>query len=219
LTGSTRTRAALVVALLGAGAAAPAGAQIVLEEFSYDQLRPSGLQADIGFLNSTDLEQTAVGGLRLDFGRFAPRVRVLLGVSFYQADFDARAIARFEERLRAIVIDPSGDDTVRIGRVTWSDVVADADLQYALSEGTLGVVFAGLGVSVHVRNGFGPAINGSFVEDALDGVTAGLNGMVGAEVKLGGPWRFTAEVRGVLSSELSTMSARFGAMYRFPDAP
>ena len=190
----------------------------MLEEFSYDHLRPSGLQADLGFLGSNDLEQTVVGGVRLDVGRFAPRFRVLLGLSYYRSDFDAAATARFEARLREIVIDPSGDDTIRVGRVSWADVVADADLQYALFESAAGALFAGAGIGVHIRNGSGSGIAGTFVEDALDGVAAALNLMIGGELRLAPAWRATVDARGVLSSELSTGSLRVGVMYRFPGA-
>ena len=204
----------LSATLCAAGTALPARAQNLLEQFSYDQLRPSGVEVDVGFINSNDLEQTAVGGVRLDFGRFAPRVRVLFGLSYFKSDFDDAAIARFAASLDSVV-NPGTPDTIQLGEIAWADIVLDADLQYALSEGPRGAVFAGAGLSVHVRNGSGSAIDGTFVEDALDGVTAGLNGMVAGELTLRGPWRLTSELRGVVSSELSTFSARFGVMYRF----
>jgi hypothetical protein len=216
LTGSTSRRIACLAAL--AVAPATLRAQAVLEQFSYDALRPTGLQVDAGVLISGDLENTIVAGVRLDGGRLAPRFRVLVGLSYFRSDFDASATARFEQRLRDIVIDPSGDDTISVGRVTWADVVADLDVQYALTESAAGAVFVGGGISVHFRNGSGPAIAGTFVEDALDEIGAGLNAMIGGELRLAGPWRATAEARGVVASGLSSASLRVGAMYRFPEA-
>lgn len=216
MTGSTSRRIACLAAL--GLAPATLGAQAVLEQFSYDALRPTGLQVDAGVLVSGDLENTIVGGVRLDGGRLAPRFRVLVGLSYFRSDFDASATARFEQRLRDIVIDPSGDDTISVGQVTWADVVADLDLQYALTESAAGAVFVGGGISVHFRNGSGPAIAGTFVEDALDEIGAGLNAMVAGELRLVGPWRGTAEVRGVVASGLSSASLRVGVMYRFPEA-
>jgi hypothetical protein len=214
LTASTRR-----ISCLAALALAPTalGAQAVLEQFSYDALRPTGLQVDAGMLVSGDLENTIVGGVRLDGGRLAPRFRVLVGLSYFRSDFDTRATARFEQRLGQIVIDPSGDDTISVGRITWSDIVADLDLQYALTESPAGAVFVGAGVSAHFRNGSGAAIAGTFVEDALDDIGAGLNGMLAGEVRLVGPWRGTAELRGVVASGLSSASLRLGVMYRFPE--
>lgn len=215
MTGSIR-RIACIAAL---GLAPTAlGAQAVLEQFSYDALRPTGLQVDAGMLVSGDLENTIVGGVRLDAGRLAPRFRVLVGLSYFRSDFDTRATARFEQRLREIVIDPSGDDTITVGRITWADIVADLDIQYALTETRAGAVFVGVGASAHVRNGSGAAIAGTFVEDALDEIGAGFNAMLGGEVRLMGPWRGAAELRGVLASGLSSASLRVGVMYRFVES-
>jgi hypothetical protein len=74
--------------------------------------------------------------------------------------------------------------------------------------------YLGTGVSIHLRNGSGPAINGTFVEDALDVITAGLNATMGFEFNLSHAWRFTLDGRGMLSSGLRTASLRTGIMYR-----
>ncbi len=76
--------------------------------------------------------------------------------------------------------------------------------------------YLGVGLSVHLMNGSGAAINGTFVEDALDGVSAGLNGTLGFEIATSPTWRFTVEARGVLATQLSTGSLRLGLMYRLP---
>ena len=67
---------------------------------------------------------------------------------------------------------------------------------------------------MHVRNGGGAAINGTFVEDALDVITAGLNGTIAFEFNLSHAWRFTVDGRGTLSSGLKAASLRTGVMYR-----
>lgn len=189
-------------------------AQGVLNQFSYDNLRLSGIQLDAGPLGSSDLTGAVVAGLRLDYGMIAPRVRVLLGLSYFRSEFDAQARARFEQRIRQFVIDPAGDDTIRVGRIFWSDITGDLDLQYAIPQGRGVTAYVGLGASVHLRNGTGAAIKGTFVEDALDEVAAGLNASIGAEFSLSKAWRFTLDGRGVISSGLSTVSLRSGIMYR-----
>lgn len=198
------------------GLAPGLAAQRVLQEFSYDNLRPSGLQADLGALGASRLQGTMVGGVRLDYGLVAPRVRVLLGLSYFRSEFDREARTRFEQRLRNLVIDPSGDDTIRVGRIRWSDLTADLDLQYAIPQGRAVTTYLGLGMGIHLRDGSGSAINGTFVEDALDGISAGLNATLGVEVG-SGPWRLTVDGRGVVASDLSTVSLRTGVMYRFRD--
>jgi len=189
-------------------------AQSVLEQYSYDNLKPSALQLDVGPLGGSNIRGTLTGGLRLDYGLIAPHVRVLLGVSYYKADFSSAARARFEQRLKSVVIDPSGDDTISLGRITWSDVTGDVDLQYVLPQSHTVTAYMGIGIGAHVRHGSGAAINGTFVQDALNEITAGLNGTIGTEIGAG-QWRLSLEGRGVLSSGVSTASLRTGAVYRW----
>lgn len=201
--------------LLTAVPAVRLSAQGVLDQFSYDNLRFSGIQVDLGPLGASDLKGTIVGGVRLDYGFIAPRVRVLLGVSYFRSEFDNDARSRFENRIRALVNDPDSNFTVSVGRISWSDLTADLDLQYVFPQGRGVTTYLGLGGSVHLRNGSGVAINGTFVEDALDEISAGLNATVGAEFRLSRTMRFTLDGRGVISSGLSTVSLRSGFMYRF----
>jgi len=189
-------------------------AQGVLNQFSYDNLRFSGIQIDAGPLASSELTGTIAAGLRIDYGMIAPHVRVLLGLSYFRSQFDNQARTRFEQRIRQFVIDPAGDDTIRVGRIWWSDLTADLDFQYAIPQGRGIMTYIGVGTSIHLRNGSGGFIKGTFVEDALDEVSAGFNMSVGAEFALSKAWRFTLDGRGVVSSGLSTVSMRSGFMYR-----
>jgi hypothetical protein len=191
-------------------------AQGVLNQFSYDNLRLSGIQLDAGLLGASDLTGTTVGGLRVDYGRIAPRVRLMLGLSYFHSEFDQQARNRFQQRLRSIIIDPTRDDTINVGRITLSDVIGDVDFQFVFPQGNGITAYLGTGFSVHVRKGSGTAINGTFVQDALSVITAGLNGTMGFEFNLSHAWRFTVDGRGVLSSGLRTVSLRTGIMYRLP---
>src|SRR5438876_4995318 len=204
----------LVAILLTVGRPDRLSAQGFLSQFSYDNLKPSALQLDVRPLGGSNIRGTLTGGLRLDYGLIAPHVRVLLGVSYYKADFSSSARARFEQRLKSVVIDPSGDDTISLGRITWSDVTGDVDLQYVLPQSHTVTAYMGIGIGAHVRHGSGAAINGTFVQDALNEITAGLNGTIGTEIGAG-QWRLSLEGRGVLSSGVSTASLRTGAVYRW----
>ena len=113
--------------------------------------------------------------------------------------------------------DPDSNFTVNVGRIFWSDLTGDVDLQYVIPQGPGITTYIGVGASVHLRNGSGSAINGTFVEDALDEISAGLNASIGVEFALSRTWRFTLDGRGVVSSGLSTVSLRSGFMYRFRD--
>jgi len=209
LRGSTR----LALVLLAAGPSGRLAAQGVLNQFSYDNLRLSGIQLDAGLLGASDLTGATVGGLRVDYGRIAPKVRLLLGLSYFQSRFDQQAINRFERRLDSIV-NPSTPDSINLGRISLSDLVGDIDFQFVFPQGHGVTAYLGTGISIHARNGSGAAINGTFMEDALDVITAGLNGTMGFEFNLSHAWRFTVDGRGVLSSGLRSVSLRTGIMYR-----
>src|SRR3989454_2716470 len=216
LSASTRAvgrRLLLPVILLSTCPPVRLSAQGFLSQFSYDNLKPSALQLDLGPVGGNNIRGTLTGGLRLDYGFIAPHVRLLLGVSYYKADFSSAARARFAQRLDSVV-NPSRPDTSDLGRITWSDVTGDVDLQYVLPQGRSVTTYLGIGLGAHIRHGSGPAINGTFVQDALNSITAGLNGTIGAEVGAK-RWRFTLEARGVLSSGVSTASLRSGVMYRW----
>jgi len=57
----------------------------VLEKFSSDNLKPSAIQLDLGPLGGDQIRGTTAGGVRLDYGFVAPRLRVLLGVSYFRS--------------------------------------------------------------------------------------------------------------------------------------
>jgi hypothetical protein len=210
LRGSTR----LAAALLALSAPRGLAAQGVLDQFSSENLRATAIGFDIGSLGGTNIRGAPYYALRLDFGTVAPNLRVLLGLSYFRADLSGSAIEHFEQRLGEVVIDPAGDDTIRLGSISWSDVVTDIDLQYILPQSRTIMAYMGLGMSLHVRSGSGTAINGTFVEDALDAVTAGLNGTVGTEIGAGHV-RLAVEVRGVLATGLSTVGVAAGVRYRW----
>ncbi len=204
----------VAVMLVSASPTVRLSAQSLLEQFSYDNLTPSALQLDVGPLGGSNIRGTLTGGLRLDYGLIAPHVRVLLGLSYYKADFSSSARARFEQRLRSIVNDPDSNYTIDLGEITWSDVTGDVDLQYILPQSRTVTAYLGVGIGAHLRHGSGPAINGTFVQDALNEITAGLNGTIGAEIGAK-RWRVTLDARGVLSSGVSTVSLRTGVLYRW----
>jgi len=188
-------------------------AQGVLNQFSYDELRLSGIQLDVGVLGASELTGATVGGLRIDYGRIAPRVRLLLGLSYFRSQFDQNAQRRFEQRLDSIV-NPGTADSIDLGRISLGDLVGDVDFQYVFPQSHGINAYIGVGMSIHARNGSGAAINGTFMEDALDVITAGLNGTMAFEFNLSPAWRFTIDGRGMLSSGLKTASLRTGIMYR-----
>ncbi|UCG85745.1 MAG: hypothetical protein JSW71_17770 [Gemmatimonadota bacterium] len=187
-----------------------------LEDFSYEGVWFSGVGLGVGGVISNRLETAVTGAARADFGMVAPRIRALLGVSYFKADFKASEIAKFEQNLRDLVDDPTGDFEIDIGAVSWSDIEAALDLQYiaTLASGVTG--FAGAGLGIHLRNGSGVAIKGTFVEDALDGIDASLDLSLGGQGRLLEDLYVTIDFRGVLSTDLLSIGGLGGLMYRIP---
>jgi len=201
--------------LLLLASATPARAQGFLDEFTSEGLRFSGFGADIGGTWSDRLDATISASLRADFGFVAPRVRPLLSVSWLSSRYAEEEIATLEERLTAVVVDPTGQARVEIDSIKLTNVTVDLDLQYLFLTGAV-IPYAGLGLGVHLRNASGDAITGTIVEDALQAVVAAVNATVGLEVRVTPRVRVTGEVRGFAASGLLGLAGRLGVMMRFP---
>jgi hypothetical protein len=188
-------------------------AQSFLEQFSYEGLRLSGIGFEFGGVVSDRLTREVTGAVRIDYGRIAPNVRVLFGVSYFRGEFNETEIREFALGIQRVVAPPISS-IIDIGTISWSDVEADLDLQYMLEAGPRVTNYLGIGFAAHIRNGTGTVIDDTFVEDALDTIDAGLNLSVGTMVELVPKIHFTLDVRGGLASELRTATARAGLMYR-----
>jgi hypothetical protein len=189
-------------------------AQSFLEQFSYEGLGFSGIGFDIGPVGSNRLTTEVSGGVRVDYGMIAPRVRVMFGANYFKGVLNQEEILEFERQLLQIVQDPTGDATVDVGEIRWSNLEATLDLQYVFPSGPRFLTYIGLGFGAHIRNGSGTAIENTFVEDALDTIAASADLSLGMEFALSDHFNFTTDIRGTLSSELIMASARAGFMYR-----
>lgn len=207
---------ATVVASLGWPATA--AAQEATEPANEATLRFDGIQGEAGVITSGRLKGATQIGLRVDLGRFVRRVRVLAGVSYFRSDFKASEIREFEDALARVVEDPEGNFTIDLGRIRWGDVAVDVDFQYLLGSwgGGRWQPYLGLGAGAHFRNGSGTAIDGTFVEDALDNISAGVNFTAGWDITLARGLVLNVGGRAVLASDLRTVGLQVGLGYRVP---
>lgn len=194
----------------------PLAAQGFFEQFSYEGLRLSGIGVEVGGIASDRTETTVTGAVRVDYGYIAPKIRVVFGAAYMRADFDADEIDRFERRLEALVANPPAGFAITIGPITWTDYAGSLDLEYLFTPERRVRPYLGLGLGLHVRDGDGTAIDGTFVEDALDTIDAGLAATLGVEIGIARHWLLTAAVRGEVTGELRTVAARGGLMLRIP---
>ena len=176
--------------LMGLAAAAvmsmaPGGASAQeLADYDYDNLSFRGIALEVGYLYADNIEDTETLGVRFDLGFLGPGFRLMPAVTFWESTMAQAEVDQFEARLEALTVaqggvpPPNGFDLDVIER---SDVVLSLDGDYVWTV-PLNLFFsAGVGLSAHFLNGSGSGIDGTFVEDLLDSVSAGFNIHAGLE--------------------------------------
>jgi len=205
------------VCLTGALALPSSGAaQAALEQFSYDSLGFRGVLAEVGAMWSNKVDMTAQVGVRVNLGEVAPKLRLQVGGSYFESDLTSEEIQRLESGILQVVNDPSGTATVDLGTVTWTDWAFGGDLQYLLAKGRRWQPYVGAGVSLHFRNGSGPRIDGTVIEDNLDQTQVGLDLTAGTDIRVSRGLVANVGLRGVLTGSLNTLTLGVGLGYRVP---
>jgi opacity protein-like surface antigen len=207
----------LTIATCALGLPVVASGQGALEQFSYDSLGFRGVQFEVGALWSNKLNTTAQYSVRVHFGKIAPRIRTMVGLSYFKGALTDAEVSRLEAGILDLVDDPLGDATVDLGTVNWSDFSLAGDFQYLILRQPKRILpYIGAGVSFHIRNGSGDQIEGSIIEDNLDQLQVGLDLTAGADVKLTRTLILNLGLRGVLTGSLNTLTLGVGLGYRVP---
>lgn len=203
----------IVAAMLGVGAGPNVAKGQELADFDYENLSLRGFGFEWGYLYPSRVDPTESYGLRIDLGYLGPGLRIVPSVTYWKAPFQAAEIEELEDRVAGLVQAQSGGPapTVDLGTIEWSDVAVGVDAQVMWSIPFNFLSFAGLGVAAHVMNGNGAAINGTFVEDLLDSVTAGFNLHAGLEYPVGDHFRLNGQGRYEVLGDLQYFHIRFGA--------
>lgn len=185
-----------------------------LEEYDYENLAFRGFSLEGGYLWPTRVDPTYSVGLRLDLGYLGPGLRIVPGISYWSSSFKTSEVNKLENTVDELILEQvapgpgwSGAD---LGTIDWSDLALslDAHLVWAIPYDFL--FFAGAGASVHIMNGEGSAISGTFVEDLLDTVAPGLNVHAGLEYPFSDLFRFYGETRYEVMEDLRYMELRIG---------
>lgn len=171
------------------GAPCSAEAQVGdVTEYDYEHLRFRGVGLDAGYIFPSTVESTHVLGGRVDLGYLGPGIRLMAVVSHWSSRLNQSEVSRFEEQLEDLYNAQRPDGTppivLDLGEIRWSDwmVGLDGHVMWSMPLGLLG--YSGIGLAAHIMNGDGAAIDGTFVEDLLDSVRAGVNGHLGIELPL-----------------------------------
>jgi hypothetical protein len=222
--GAWRRAAALGIvagALAWPGAATPARAQSLFERLNLDRLRLTAMGASVGAVRPTRMEQAQAYSLHADYGEIAPRVRVIFSATYWGSRYTDDVVRQFEQRLQANIVDPGADDTIRHSRITVSDIALSAELRWgAPTTSTFSVVrpYLGGALTAHVINAEGKLIRDTFVENALDNITAGVGAVAGLDLVPFSRLSVGLQLRYDLLSGLRFGSGRLVATYHFDPA-
>ena len=168
---------------------APAMAQAqTLEDYDYENLSFRGVGLDVGYIWPTKVAATPSYGIRVDLGYLGPGLRVVPSLTYWSSELKRAELDRLAEQLYVWVM-PGGFLT-----------------------------YLGAGFSAHMLNARGEGIKNTFVEDALDALSAGLTGLAGIEVEPLRQLRIFGEVCYTVLSDLRYPGLRFGASFMLPGA-
>lgn len=193
-----------------------------LADYDYENLAFRGFAPEWGYIWPSRVKPTQTVGLRMDLGYLGPGLRIVPGITYWKSGFEDVEIRRLEDRV-ASLIEAQTDGpapTVDLGRIDWSDVALSLDGQLVWRVPYDILTFLGVGGAVHLLNGRGAAIDGTFVEDLLDSVTAGFNIHAGMEYAVAPKLRLYGQTRWELLGDLKYFGIRFGAQFMLgPSAP
>jgi hypothetical protein len=172
--------ALFVAAVLGAPVAA-SGQD--LADLDYEHLEFRGVGFEVGYLFPTRVERTPTYAVRFDLGYLGPGLRIVPSFTYWSAPMLDSEVTTLERRLASLVARATGNPPpqVDLGVIQWTDYSLGLDAHIVWAMPLNLISFAGLGVSAHVLDGSGAAIEGTFIEDLLDSVGAGFNLHMGLE--------------------------------------
>ncbi|HEV2147565.1 MAG TPA: outer membrane beta-barrel protein [Longimicrobiaceae bacterium] len=189
-----------------------------LEDYDYENLEFRGVGAEVGYILPARVEPAAAFGIRADLGYLGPGVRIVPRASFWSSRLREEEVEELRGKLLGLCREPLADCLRELGEIRVSDLVLGVDAHYTFgSDGVL--PYAGVGTALHLLNGRGEAINGTFVEDLLDAIAPGVELVGGIELPFGSALRVFAEARGTLSSDVKYAGLSLGGSWRFPSPP
>ncbi|HEX2095678.1 MAG TPA: hypothetical protein VHG28_24990 [Longimicrobiaceae bacterium] len=209
-------RTSLFLLLLALPAVPRSASAQSLEDYDYENLAFRGVGVEVGQILPARVEGTLLLGVRADLGYLGPNVRILPGITFWSSALREGEVDDLRDNILELCRE-SGSDCVReLGEIRVSDLALALDGHYTFPGDWAIAPYLGAGIALHLLNGRGDLINGTFVEDLLDAISPGVNLIGGVEVPLGSSLRIFAEARGVLASDVQHAGLSLGASWLFP---
>ena len=191
----------------------------LFERLNLDRLQFAGIGLAGGVVAPSQVKATRLYAIQADYGEIVPRWRVVFSTTYWGSEYKDEVMRTFSDSLSKVIIDPSGDDTLDVGRITVSDIALGAEVRWTPLQQAFLRPYLGGGLATHVINAEGNAINGTFVERALDYITFGVAGVAGVEVSLLRNFAVGAQARYDFLSGVRFPSLRASATYHFDASP
>ena len=210
-------------AVVCASLLAPAGALgQELADLDYEHLGFRGFGLDCGYIWPGRIDRPGCPSLRIDMGYAGPGLRIVPNVSYWSSPLEQAEITELEDRIEALIAAQSGAPSppLDLGTVRWRDVAVGVDAHVVWDSLLDILTYGGIGVTAHVLDGDGDAINGTFIDDLLDSVTAGFNLHFGMEYPVTERVRVYTVSKYEVLSDLQFFTVRAGwQIMTGPNAP
>lgn len=210
----------MFAALAAALAPAAAGAQ-QWEDYDYENLEFRGVGLDFGAVWPANVDRTLSFGIRADMGFVGPGIRIAPAIRFWSSTVDEAEVERLADQIRRLCERQAGAvcPPFELGEIERSDLELAVDAHYLFHTGYTMQPYLGGGLGIHLLNGRGESIDGTFVEDLLDTVSPALNLIGGIHLPLGSAIEMMTEGRFVLVSDVRYASVLVGATWLLPSPP
>jgi hypothetical protein len=193
-----------------------------LADYDYENLQFRGLGVEFGRVWPTETRSAYSFGIRADMGFVGPHVRIVPSARFWSSSLRTSEVNRLADQIIRICDKQPGatcPTSLDLGEVQRSDLELAADAHYVFDVSPSVQPYAGAGLSLHLLNGRGEFINGTFVEDLLDTVIPGAEAIGGVEVPLAPSLKLLTEARVTLTSDLQFVNLVVGGSWTLPSVP
>ena len=182
-------RAALLLTATAVLAGAPTalaaqGEEGALARLGLDRLRLTGVGGSMGVVRPAQIVGAQVIGVHADYGEVARQWRAVFGVSYWGSRYRDGVVRRLADSVGAVVADPAGDVAVELGRVRVSVIALTADARWSPRRRPAAWIrpYVGGSIGGYAMNAEGRVISGTFLESALDNISAGVAAVGGADI-------------------------------------
>ncbi|MFQ5689763.1 MAG: hypothetical protein ACE5HQ_05775 [Gemmatimonadota bacterium] len=189
-----------------------------LADYDYANLGFRGIGIEAFVISPNDVETTAGIGARLNLGYLGPHVRVMPRFAYWDSQLQQDEVDKLATRLEDL-IEGQGQarPSVDLSTIDRSAVILGTDVQWLPVVTGRFRPYLGVGSEVYFLNGSGDAINGTFVEDALDLFTAGISGVLGLEFDVNSNGiSVYLEGRGALAADVNSGGFTGGVAFTTP---